>query len=395
MKTLYFDCFSGISGDMTVGALIDAGAGFETIRTGLLSLGVEGFDVAVEPVKKKGITATQFHVNIDENQKQPHRHLRHVVEIIEKGSLPEPVKRASIATFQIIAEAEAEVHGSTIEKVHFHEVGAVDSIVDIVGAHYALHLLGIERVEVSPLHVGSGTVKCAHGIMPVPAPATALILRGKPTYGGEVDGELVTPTGAAIAVQAASAFGPAPRMTVHSIGYGSGTKDLPDRANVLRVLIGETADTGGPPPSEDITVIEANLDDMTGELVAPLIQAALEAGARDAFITPITAKKGRPAWVVTLLCEPALCSAMVSLLFAHSTTLGVRTRTEQRFVLDRDWKTADTPWGPVRLKRGLLGGQVNTLAPEFDDCQAVAAKAGVPVRRVYEAALAAGGKESC
>lgn len=393
MEILYFDCFSGISGDMTVGALIDAGADFETIRTGLMSLGVKGFDVAVERVKKKGVTATKFHVNIDEGEKQPHRHLRHVVEIIEQGDLPEPVKTASIDTFKIIAEAEAEVHGSTMEKVHFHEVGAVDSIVDIVGAQYGLYLLGVNRVEASPLHVGSGTVKCAHGIMPVPAPATALILRGKPTYGGEVDGELVTPTGAALAVQAAAAFGPAPRMTVHTIGYGAGTKDLPDRANVLRVLVGEVETAGGLPPSEAITVIEANIDDMTGELAAVLIHTALEAGARDAFITPVTAKKGRPAWVITLLCEPAQCSAMVALLFAHSTTLGVRMRTEQRYVLDRDWQTVETPWGNVRVKRGLLGGQVNTLAPEFDDCQEVAVKAGVPVRRVYEAAIAACGKE--
>jgi uncharacterized protein (TIGR00299 family) protein len=393
MNVLYFDCFSGISGDMTVGALIDTGADFETIRAGLRSLGVAGFDVAVERVKKKGVMATQFHVNIDADQKQPHRHLRHVVEIIEQGDLPEPVKRASIETFGIIATAEAEVHGSTIEKVHFHEVGAVDSIADVVGAHYGLYLLGVDRVEASPLHVGSGTVKCAHGIMPVPAPATALILRGKPIYGGDVDGELVTPTGAAIVVQTAAAFGPAPRMAVRAIGHGSGTKDLPDRANVLRVLLGEAESLENLPLVEEIVVLEANIDDMTGELAAPLIQAALDAGARDAFITPVIGKKGRPAWCFTLLCEPAQRLAMVDLLFAHTTTLGVRTRMEQRYVLERDWKTVETPWGPVRVKRGMLGGRVNTAAPEFEDCQAAAARAGVPVRRVYEAALAASGKE--
>jgi hypothetical protein len=239
MRVLYFDCFSGISGDMTVGALLDAGVDFETLKGALDSLGVPGYTVSAEKINKKGVVATQFHVHVDEGTDHPHRHLRHVVEIINQGDLPEEVKEAAIETFEHLAEAEASVHGTTIEKVHFHEVGAIDSIVDIVGAQMGLHLLGVEAVYCSPIHVGAGTVKCAHGVMPVPAPATARLLLGMPTYGGDVQGELVTPTGAALLKQCAKGFGGAPRMTTDALGYGSGTKDLGDRANVLRVQLGE------------------------------------------------------------------------------------------------------------------------------------------------------------
>ncbi|MFP4502563.1 MAG: nickel pincer cofactor biosynthesis protein LarC [Candidatus Hydrogenedentota bacterium] len=394
MKILYFDCFSGISGDMCVGALIDAGADFETIQAGLATLGVEGYSLAVEKVQKKGIMATQFHVHVDPDVKQPHRHLRHVIEIIEAGDLPEVVKAASIDTFRRLAEAEATVHGSTPEKVHFHEVGAVDSIVDTVGAQYALHLLGVDQVAASVLHVGGGTVECAHGTMPVPAPATALLLRGKPTCGGDAAaGELVTPTGAALLDQCAAAFGPVPAMTVSAIGYGAGTKDLPDRANVLRVCLGDAVADTEAPETEEIAVIEAHVDDMSGELMAPALAAVLDAGARDAFITPALGKKGRPVQLFTVLCAPGDLSAMVGLLFAHTTTLGVRTRMERRFVLARDWTTAVTPWGTVRVKRGRLGHRVSTAAPEFEDCRECAAQAGVPVREVYAAACAAAWKE--
>lgn len=387
MKIAYFDCFSGISGDMTVGALLDAGADFDAVRHGLESLGVHGFRVEAEKVTKKGIRATQFRVLVDEHEHHPHRHLRHIIEIIEHGDLPAPVKAAAIETFRLLAEAEAEVHGSIPEKIHFHEVGAVDSIVDIVAAQHALHLLGIEQVIVSPLHVGSGTVHCAHGVMPVPAPATALLLRGKPTYGGEVEGELVTPTGAALAVQRAVRFGAAPAMAVSAIGYGSGTRDLAGAPNVLRVMIGETADSAG--GTEPITVLETHIDDMPGEWYPPLVQALLDAGARDAYVTPVLGKKGRPACGVTVLCGAAQASAMADLLFAHSTTFGVRVREERRYVLDRAWRDVETAYGSVRVKLGLRGGAVATASPEFEDCRARAEAAGVPVRVVYEAALAA------
>jgi uncharacterized protein (TIGR00299 family) protein len=387
MRTLYLDCFSGISGDMTVGALIDAGASFDAIQAGLRSLGVPGFTVTAEKTKKKGIEATQFLVLVEENADKPHRHLRHIVEIINRGELPEPVKAAAIETFQLLGEAEAAVHGTTVEKVHFHEVGAIDSIVDIVAAQYGFHLLGIEQVFCSPLHVGAGTVKCDHGVMPVPAPATARLLQGKPIYGGEVQGELVTPTGAASVAQRVKAFGNTPILTVDAIGYGSGTRDLPDRANVLRVLLGEAA--AAPMATESITVVEAAIDDMNPELLPTLTAALLDAGARDAFLTPILGKKGRPAYCVTALCDDARTQEIARALFAHSTTLGLRMRQERRIVLDRAWRKVLTPWGEVRVKVGMFDGAASTTAPEFEDCRALAERAGVPVRRVYEAALAA------
>ena len=389
MKTLYFDCYSGASGDMIVGALLDAGANFDRLRTTLLSLGVDGFDVAVEKVKKKGVMAIKFHVNVDESHAHPHRHLRHVVEIIEKGDLPEPVRAASIETFRRIAVAEAEIHGTTVERVHFHEVGAIDSIVDIGGAHLALHDLGIERIVASPLHVGAGTVRCAHGLMPVPAPATALLLKGAPSYGGDVDGELVTPTGAALITQLASSFGSMPAMRIDVSGFGAGTKDLVDRPNVLRVLIGEAASVAG--TEETIAVLEANIDDMHGELFPPLVEALMAAGARDAFVTPILGKKGRPAQLISVLCDREKIQDMAAILFRESTTLGVRYREELRVVLDREWKEVSTPYGAVRIKIAGHNGQTLTRAPEFEDCRKLADAQRVPVRLVYDAAVAAMG----
>lgn len=389
MKTLYFDCYSGASGDMIVGALIDAGADFESLRTTLLSLGVDGFDVAIEKVKKKGIMATKFHVHVDEKHAHPHRHLRHVVEIIEKGNLPQPVREASIETFRRIGVAEAEVHGTTVEKVHFHEVGAVDSIVDIVGAHLALHQLGVTHILASPLHVGSGTVQCAHGLMPVPAPATALLLKGIPSYGGEVDGELVTPTGAALIAQLAAQFGPMPAMTVDTTAYGAGTKELADRPNVLRVLIGEMAAVDA--RDETVVVMEANIDDMHGELFPPLVEALMAAGARDAFVAPVLGKKGRPAQLITVLCDRDRVQPLAAILFRESTTFGVRYREERRVVLERAWHEVHTSYGAVRIKIAKYDGQTVTRAPEFDDCRKLAGAADVPVRTVYDAAVAAMG----
>ena len=387
MNLLYFDCACGASGDMIVGALLDLGADFAELEQRLKTLGVEGYGLRAEKIKKKGVMATKFYVDIDETHGQPHRHLRHIVEIIERGDLPGDVKRASLETFQRIAVAEAEVHGSTPEKIHFHEVGAVDSIVDIVGAHLALHQIAPDRIESSPLHVGSGTVKCAHGVMPVPAPATALLLRGVPSYGGTVEGELVTPTGAALIAQLAQKFGPQPAMTTDRIGVGSGTRDLPDRPNVLRVMLGQAVQESV--ARETITVIEANLDDMNPELYPPLIDALFAAGARDAFVTAITGKKGRPGHLVTALVDGEKSDAVAEALFANSTTLGLRMRREERITLDREWKRATTPWGAVKVKIGRRNGRLFNSAPEFDDCRRVAEAANVPVRDVYNAAAAA------
>lgn len=387
MKMLYFDCFCGAAGDMIVGALIDAGADFAKLEMALATLGVDGYRLSCEKVNKHGTMATKFDVHLDEQHEHPHRHLRHVVEIIESGDLPDEVKQASLETFQRVAECEAEVHGTTIEKVHFHEVGAVDSIIDIVGTHLALHQLQPDAIQCSALHVGSGTVKCAHGIMPVPAPATALLLRGVPSYGGEVDGELVTPTGAALLAQLAESFGPMPMMTIDSIGVGSGTKDIPDRPNVIRAMIGEVADAES--RSETVVVIEANIDDMNPELFPPLVNDLLENGARDVFLTPILAKKGRPAHLISVLVDEALVSVVADTLLNGSSTLGLRMRREERITLDREWKSVETPWSAVKVKIGSYKGSVSSTAPEYDDCERVAREAGVTTREVYEAAYAA------
>lgn len=387
MKTLYFDCVCGAAGDMIAGALIDAGADFDALRDALESLAIGGFSVSVDRVKKKGLEAAQFKVDVDPAAPQPHRHLRHVLEIIEGGKLPPSVLEASAETFHRLAVCEAAVHGTTVERVHFHEVGAIDSIVDVVAAHFCLHLLGIERVESSRLPVGFGTVKAAHGVMPVPAPATAKLLEGVPIWGGDLEGEWVTPTGAALIAQLAQAYGPLPPMRIEQIGYGSGQRDAPDRANVLRVLVGRRDEVE--PGTETIAVLETNIDDMNPELLPVLIEEALKAGALDAFLTPVVGKKGRAAHLLTLLSPENRVETLVQTVLRNSTTRGLRIRRESRVRLPRDWWPVTTPWGEVRVKYGLLGGTASAPAPEFEECRAVAEKAGVTVLDVYQAALAA------
>ncbi len=394
MKLLYLDCMSGISGDMTVGALIDAGADFGAVRAGLVSLGVPGFCVTAARVVKRGVTATRFQVDEDGGGGHVHRHLGHIMDIIRNGQLPDPVKEKSIAVFRRIADAEAAVHGIPVEQVHFHEVGAIDSIADIVAANLALHLLGVGRVVVSKINAGGGTVRCAHGIMPVPAPATALLLAGAPVYGTDGTGELTTPTGAALAAEWADAFGPMPEMTVTAVGHGAGAKDLPDRANVLRAVIGDAAGTAAaenlPGTPGMVTVMETLVDDMTGEMLAPAMEALLAAGALDVFAAPVTGKKGRPAHLLTVLCAPGGETETARLLFDHTTTLGVRFREERRITLGREWRAVETPFGPVRVKIGLRAdGAPPLYHPEHDSCREAARLSGAPVRRIAEAALAA------
>jgi len=384
-KLAYFDCFCGAAGDMIVGALLDAGASFDAVRDGLASLGVEGLRVEADKVVKKGISATQFRV-IVEGEDHPHRHLKHVVEIIDRGDLPATVRAGAIASFTRLAEAEAAVHGSTIEKVHFHEVGAHDAIADVVGAHLALHNLGIDAVQASALVTGHGTVKCAHGIMPVPAPATAKLLEGIPWTAGDVEKEMLTPTGAALLAEMATRFGPAPMMTGTAIGYGAGTRDLPDRPNVLRVLIGEAAAELG---TDEVIVLETMLDDMNPEWAPPLIESLMAKGALDAWLAPVTGKKGRPGLALTALCQIGKERALATHLLEHSTTLGLRMRTEQRLTLDRRIETVATTYGDIRVKVALEGGRVLRRVPEYEDCQQAAAHAGVPLQSVYNAAIAA------
>lgn len=389
MKVLFFDCSSGASGDMIVGALLDAGVDFDSLRLALDSLNVPELSIQAGKIRKHGIMATQFRVHA--RHEHIHRHLSDVTAIISESSLPAPVKQAAIATFERIALCEAQIHGTTAEEVHFHEVGAIDSIADIVAAHWAMHALAVDRVVASPLNLGSGTVEMAHGVLPVPAPATVALLHGVPCYGSDVPGELVTPTGAALIAQFAQLYGPAPAMRIVATGYGSGTRDLPGRANVLRVIIGESneAPRAPLPDSETITVVEANVDDMNPELFPSVIADVLAKGARDAFLTPILGKKGRPAYLITVLCDEDRLPEIIPAIFFSSTTFGIRMRQEHRFCLERQFRLVQTPWGTVQVKVGRYGNTITALSPEFEDCRRLAEANGVSVLAVYELAHAA------
>ena len=387
MNTLYLDCFCGISGDMTVGALIDAGADLAFLTSVADSLALTGVEIRADRVMKHGIQATRFQVLTDPAVEQPHRHLSDILDLIQKTALDAAAKNDAIGAFEHLGRAEAEVHGVPVEKIHFHEVGAIDSILDIVLANAALHALDIDEVVCSPLVAGSGVVSCDHGIMPVPAPATALLLRGIPWSAGDVQRELVTPTGAALVKQWARAFGTMPPMTSRTVGYGAGSRDLLDRANVLRVFTGTREH--GMAATDTVMVLETTIDDLNPEITATLIPVLMEGGARDACIYPVLAKKGRMAQHVVVLADRAKASGLARLIFAHGATLGIRVREEQRWVLEREIRHVATPWGPVRVKVGLLGGEKNCASPEFEDCRALAEAHMLPVRTVYESALVA------
>ncbi len=319
MKLAYFDCFSGISGDMTLGALIDAGCSADVLRSELQSLEVPGWELTTEKVWKNGMSATQVRVKTEDQQK--HRSLSAILEILKNSRLAAPVRDRASAIFQKLGEAEAHVHDAPIEKIHFHEVGAVDAIVDIVGACIGFHALGIERFACSPLNVGGGTATMAHGVLPVPAPATARLLQGAPTFSNGVQRELVTPTGAAIVATLCDTFGPQPPMTVSAIGYGAGAADLEDQPNVLRIMIGESAEKSTAAHDEEISIIEANLDDMNPQIYGYVVEKALQAGALDVYTTALHMKKNRPGTLLTILCRPEDTEALTSLLFAETTTL--------------------------------------------------------------------------
>lgn len=390
MKTLYLDCFCGISGDMTVGALLDAGASSDTIIAAVNNLGLDGVAVSVESVSKSGIKATKFNVDVDPEILQPHRHLPDILNIIDAANIPNPVKKKAVHTFTLLGNAEAQVHGVPVDKVHFHEVGAADSIVDIIAANLALHDLGIECVICAPLVTGGGTVECAHGIMPVPAPATALLLCDMPWEAGDVSGELATPTGVALAKAWAQCYEAVPLLKMSAVGYGAGTRDLPDRANVLRVFVGESALSA--PSLESVCILETMVDDMNPELTALLIPKTIQAGAKDAFITPVLAKKGRAAHCLTVICSHEHKHNVADAIFSNSSTLGIRIREEDRYVLKREVRKVQTDWGTVQIKTGLLNEALHCIAPEFDSCYAIAEKYGIATKKVYEAALAAAQK---
>jgi uncharacterized protein (TIGR00299 family) protein len=385
MKLAYFDCFSGISGDMTLGALVDAGCDVGLLRAELGGLGVGGWELTAEKVWKNGMAATYVKVKTEDQSK--HRSLSAILEILQKSKLAAPVRERAAAIFQELGEAEARVHDVPLEKIHFHEVGAVDAIVDIVGACIGFHELGIEKFACSALNVGGGTAKMAHGVLPVPAPATANLLQGKPTYSNGVQKELVTPTGAAIVATLCDSFGPQPPMTVSAIGYGAGTADLEGQPNVVRIMIGETAEKVVAGFDEEIAVIEANLDDMNPQIYGHFLERALSAGALDVYTAPVQMKKNRPGTLLTVLCKPADTDAMMAMLFAETTTLGARTYRAQRRVLPRESVNVSTSFGDVRIKISRVNGRILHVAPEYDDCRKLAVEKNVPLQRVIREAL--------
>jgi uncharacterized protein (TIGR00299 family) protein len=387
MKLAYFDCFSGISGDMTLGALVDAGCDVEHLRAELRGLQVPGWELAAEKVWKNGMAATYVKVKTEDQQK--HRSLSGILEILQKSRLVPEVRHRAAAIFVKLGEAEARVHDVSLEKIHFHEVGAVDAIVDIVGACIGFHSLGIEKFACSALNVGGGTAKMAHGILPVPAPATADLLRGKPTYSNGVQKELVTPTGAAIVTTLCDWFGPQPPMSVTAIGYGAGTLDLEGQPNVVRIMIGEAAEKTVAGFDEEIAVIEANLDDMNPQIYGYFLEKALAAGALDAYTTPVQMKKNRPGTLLTVLCRSQDTNALMSLIFAETTTFGARTYRAQRRTLPREFLNVATAFGDVRIKISRVNGRILHVAPEYDDCRKLAVEKNVPLQRVISEALRA------
>lgn len=380
MRIAYFDCFSGISGDMTLGALVDAGVDPAAIQSAVARLELPA-ELTFETVRRAGFRAT--HALVNTPHEHAHRHLHHIEAIIDKAALPPRQADLAKRIFQKLGEAEARAHGIDIRKVHFHEVGAVDSIVDIVGAAVGLDRLGVDRIEASAIPTGRGSVHGAHGIMPLPAPATAELLKGIPLAESNVAMEMTTPTGAAIVATVSEAFGPLPAMTIETIGLGAGTRDIKDQANILRLFVGNIATPAG---SDRVWVLETNLDDLPGEVVGYATAQLLAAGALDAFVTPVLMKKNRPGVVITVLCDESLIATMEEVLFRETTTLGVRRHAVSRHKLNRKAAVVETAHGPVRGKLGWLDGRPPTFSPEYDDCVRVAAERGVPLREVYRAA---------
>lgn len=372
MKTCYFDAFSGISGDMTVGALIDAGADGAALIDALHSLNL-GASYSFEKTKRRGIGATKFHV--EGGEQKAHRHLPHIVKIIENAAgLSDRTKQRSLAVFNALGAAESKIHNQPLEKVHFHEVGAVDSISDIVGACYGFELLNIGEIYCSPINVGSGTVETEHGTLPVPAPATAELLVNKPVYSKGPEMELTTPTGAAIVAALATGFGSMPAMSILSTGFGAGTKEFPMQANVLRAVIGtRTAAV----ESTTVTVIEANIDDSTPQVLGYAMDRLFAAGALDVTIQPLLMKKNRPGSLLSVIARPEQQEELAKIILEETTTLGLRMFAAERRVQARSEVVVETPYGKVRMKVTAQGA-----SPEYDDCRALAGAQGVPLKKV-------------
>ncbi len=389
MRIAYLDCVSGISGDMLLGALVDASVDLAAIQAGIDSVGLPSCRVGVSEVNKKGFRAAKL--TVEHEPEHAHRHLHHITEMIDRGSLSAAQKDLAKRIFTKLGEAEAKVHGSTLEKVHFHEVGAVDSIADIVGAAIGLDLLAVDRIVCSPIPTGRGTIKIAHGRVSIPAPATAELLRGVPLAYSEVEAELTTPTGAAIVATVVDEFGPLPAMTINAIGYGAGDRDLPEQANVLRLLVGEADERS---LSDQAWMLETNLDDVSGEVIGHTTTLLAEAGALDVYTTAIQMKKNRPAVKISVLAPPELIKKLERILFRETGTLGIRRWPVSRHKLERRQHTVETPFGPVEGKLAFLGDGGVSFSPEFESCRRLAAEKDVPLKEVYDAARKAWSSEA-
>lgn len=382
MRILYYDCFAGISGDMNLGALIDLGVDPGHLKSELEKLNIEGFHLEIKSDARRGISGTKADVIIENQENEQHRHLRHIEELINASELPDSVKLNALKIFDLIAVAEAKVHNISKEKVHFHEVGALDSIADIVGAAICIDYLKPDKILSSPIQLGGGTVKCAHGIMPVPAPATAEIIKGVPVRSGLVNHEATTPTGAAILVAMVDEFTEQSSFPITKTGYGIGYKDS-EVPNVLRVFLSED-DTAHTDTTEAI-ILECNIDDMNPEHYPFVIEALFEAGASDAWLTPIIMKKARPAVCLSVLCKQELGNAMKDVIFTHTTSLGIRENKVSKNMLQRTESLVETHYGPVRIKQSSYKGKIIRSKPEYEDCKALAQKHNVSISEIEKA----------
>ena len=387
MKIVYFDCPSGAAGDMIMAALVDAGAPLDALRAELAKLRLEGWRLVAREVTKGAFRATKVDVEVDRRAHHEHRSLADILRILDVSALAPAIREKAARIFTRLADAEARAHGTTREAVHFHDVGAVDAIVDVTGGVVALHLLGAEAVYVSALPLGGGLADGPHGKIPVPGPGTAELLRGFPVVDTGVRAELVTPTGAAILTTLAASAGRMPAMTVLAVGYGAGTMDLPGTPNVLRCFVGETAEAGG---DETVLQVETTIDDMSPQLYEPLVERLFEAGALDVFLTPVVMKRGRPGVVVTALAPHDRLDAVSRGLFEESPTIGVRWSEWRRTRLEREMVTLPTAYGAIPFKVSRLGGRVVTVTPEFVEVLRIAREKSLPVREVLDQARADG-----
>lgn len=383
-KIAYFDCFSGISGDMTLGVLVDLGLKPEILKDELSKLNLDGYKINFNKVQKHGITATKVDIEFEDHDHHHGRHLSDIIKLISESQLNDDIKTIAKKIFTKLGEAEAKVHNVDIEKIHFHEVGAVDSILDIVGSAIGINILGIDKIFSSPLPLGQGFAKSSHGVIPIPAPATVELLRGIPAKPTEIYAELVTPTGAAIISTLAEDFGPMPNMVIENVGYGAGTKDFTEQPNLLRVIVGTSKNIY---ENDTVNIIETNIDDMSPQIYDLLMDKLFSIGAFDVFLTPIIMKKNRPAIKLTVLVENTKLQEACECILSETTTMGVRIYEANRKKLGRQMTEVETEFGKVNVKLGKIGDDVIKIIPEYDDCKRLAQKNSVPIMKIHQAVL--------